>query len=75
MDRNGHIGSLRLVGLAHCGDALGVGGERLDAGALDLQELADGAVAGASAAVHRSNQFLIDQIRKAHGHADLANLV
>jgi hypothetical protein len=33
----GHVGSLRLVGLAHGGDALGVGGERLDAGALDLQ--------------------------------------
>jgi hypothetical protein len=46
-------GLFLLVGLADRGDALGVGGEGRDAGALDLQQLADGAVAGAPAAVHR----------------------
>src|SRR5207245_6695336 len=63
---------LLLVGVEDRGDALGIGGEGRDAGALDLQQLADGAVAGAPAAVHRFGQFLIDQIREAHRHADLA---
>jgi hypothetical protein len=60
--RNGALpsGLFWFVGVEHRGDALGVGGERRDAGALDLQELADAAVAGAPAAVQRFGQFLID---------------
>jgi hypothetical protein len=61
-----------LVGVEDRGDALGIGGERRDAGALDLQQLADGAVAGAPAAVHRFGQFLIGHVGQAHRHPDLA---
>jgi len=40
--------------------------------ALDLQQLTDGAVAGAPAAVHGFDQFLIGHVGKAHRHSNLA---
>jgi hypothetical protein len=51
-------GSPRLVGVEDRLHALGVDGGRLDVGALDLQQLADSAVARTPAAVHRFGQFL-----------------
>ena len=65
-------GLLLLVGVEDRGDALEVGGERLDAGTLDLEQLADGAVARTPAAVHRFGQFLIGHVGQPHRHSDLA---
>src|SRR5579884_3146923 len=61
-----------LVGLQYGGDALGVGGQRRDAGALLLQQHADRAVALAPAAVHRLGQLFEGEIGETHRHADLA---
>jgi hypothetical protein len=51
-------GLLLLVGVENRLHPLGIYGGRLDARALDFQQLADAAVAGASTAVHRFGQFL-----------------
>ena len=63
---------LRFVGVEDRLHLLGIDGGRLDAGAFDLQQLADGAVAGTPAAVHRLGQFLIGHVGEPHRHADLA---
>jgi hypothetical protein len=65
-------GLLLLVGVEDSLHALRVDGGRLDAGAFDLQQLADGTVARPPAAVHRFGQFLIRHVGEPHRHADLA---
>ena len=65
-------GLFRLVGVEDRLHLLGVDGGRLDAGALYLQQLSDGAVAGPPAAVHRLGQFLKGHVGEPHRHSDLA---
>jgi hypothetical protein len=65
-------GLLLLVGVEDRLHPLEIDGGRLDPRALDLQQLADAAVARPPAAVHRFGQFLKGHVGEPHRHSDLA---
>src|SRR5581483_2970097 len=60
-----------LVGVEHRLDFGGIDVERRDAGAFDLEQPADAAVALAPAAVHRLGQLLEREVGEAHRHRHL----